>query len=72
MQKTAVLIYTSGTTGSPKGVMLSYDNLSANIEAVSQIIPIFTATRPVLALLPFHHIFPLLGSLVARCAWEPP
>jgi len=65
MQKTAVLIYTSGTTGSPKGVMLSYDNLSANIEAVSQIIPIFTATRPVLALLPFHHIFPLLGSLVA-------
>ncbi|MDD5765336.1 MAG: AMP-binding protein [Candidatus Marinimicrobia bacterium] len=65
VQKTAVLIYTSGTTGSPKGVMLSYDNLLANIEAVSQTIPIFIAERPVLALLPFHHIFPLLGSLVA-------
>jgi len=65
VQKTAVLIYTSGTTGSPKGVMLSYDNLLANIEAVSQSIQIFTAERPVLALLPFHHIFPLLGSLVA-------
>jgi long-chain acyl-CoA synthetase len=64
-EKTAVIIYTSGTTGSPKGVMLSYDNLMANIEAVSDHIPIYTPDRKVLALLPFHHIFPLLGTLVA-------
>ncbi len=63
--KTAVIIYTSGTTGSPKGVMLSFDNLQANIEAVSEEIPIYTPDRNVLALLPFHHIFPLLGTLVA-------
>ncbi|HVO82844.1 MAG TPA: AMP-binding protein [Syntrophobacteria bacterium] len=65
LQKTAVIIYTSGTTGSPKGVMLSFDNLLANIEAVSDAIPIYSEDRTVLALLPFHHVFPLLGSLVA-------
>ena len=63
--RTAVIIYTSGTTANPKGVMLSFDNLLANIEAVSQHIPIFTDYRNVLVLLPLHHIFPLLGSLVA-------
>jgi len=65
VNKTAVIIYTSGTTGSPKGVMLSFDNLLANIEAVSEVIPIYTDYRTVLALLPFHHIFPLVGSMVA-------
>lgn len=63
--KTAVIIYTSGTTGSPKGVMLSFDSLLANIEAVSEVIPIYTDFRTVLALLPFHHIFPLVGSMIA-------
>ena len=62
---TAVIIYTSGTTGEPKGVMLSYDNILANLEAVSVEIPIFTQQRNVLALLPLHHIFPLIGTLIA-------
>ncbi|MBF0471127.1 MAG: AMP-binding protein [Gammaproteobacteria bacterium] len=65
---TAVIIYTSGTTGSPKGVMLSFENLLVNIAAVSTEIPIFTRDDRVLALLPFHHIFPLLGSMVAPLA----
>ncbi|MGC9365342.1 MAG: AMP-binding protein [Fidelibacterota bacterium] len=65
IMKTAVIIYTSGTTGSPKGVMLSFDNLLANIEGVSEDIPIFTDFRTVLAILPYHHIFPLMGSMIA-------
>jgi long-chain acyl-CoA synthetase len=62
--KTAVIIYTSGTTGSPKGVMLSFANLIANIKAVTEDVKIFSAERPVLMLLPLHHIFPLAGSMM--------
>lgn len=65
LEKTAVIIYTSGTTGSPKGVMLSFDNILANAEAVSEKIPIYTDFRTVLALLPYHHIFPLMGAMIA-------
>ena len=61
----AVIIYTSGTTGSPKGVMLSYANLKANIYSVSYDVPIFTEKRRTLVLLPLHHILPLMGSLIA-------
>ena len=63
--KTAVIIYTSGTTGSPKGVMLTYKNILANARAVTEEVPFFTADQRVMVLLPLHHIFPLLGSLVA-------
>ncbi len=60
----AVIIYTSGTTGSPKGVMLSYKNLLANIHAVSKDVEIYTHDKQVLMLLPLHHIFPLAGCLM--------
>jgi len=64
-EQLAVIIYTSGTTGTPKGVMLSFANLAANIKGVSEDIKIFTPERQVLVLLPLHHIFPLAGSLMA-------
>ena len=60
---TAVIIYTSGTTGSPKGVMLSFSNIIFNMNAVIE--PgIFSANSQVLMLLPLHHVFPLVGSLM--------
>lgn len=61
---TALIIYTSGTTGSPKGAMLSFDNVLVNTEAVTQDVPIITPEQRVLVLLPLHHIFPLLGTIV--------
>lgn len=64
-QETAIIIYTSGTTGSPKGVMLSYRNLYANIDSVSRDVPIFNSERRTMILLPLHHVLPLVGSLIA-------
>ncbi|WP_028583795.1 AMP-binding protein [Desulfogranum mediterraneum] len=64
-ETTGLLIYTSGTTGLPKGVMLSFANILANIEAVSHGVPIYNPEERVLMLLPLHHIFPLLGTMVA-------
>ena len=62
---TALIIYTSGTTGSPKGVMLSYANLKANVHSVSYDVPIYSEKRRALVLLPLHHVLPLMGSLIA-------
>ena len=64
-EDTLFIIYTSGTTGNPKGVMLSYKNVMFNIDAVSKSVPIFKEESNVMILLPLHHAFPLIGSLVA-------
>jgi len=63
--KTSVIIYSSGTTGSPKGVMLSFENLLANIIAVSEDVKIFAKEEMVMVMLPLHHTFPLLGTMLA-------
>lgn len=62
--ETVLIIYTSGTTGSPKGVMLSYKNIMYNINAVSISVPIYKESSSVMILLPLHHAFPLMGSLI--------
>ncbi len=61
---TAVIIYTSGTTGSPKGVMLSFGNILTNVRAVSEHIPIYNSESRVMILLPLHHVFPLVGTMI--------
>lgn len=60
----ALIIYTSGTTGSPKGVMLTYTNVIANVHGVYRDVPIYNDDDRIMVLLPLHHIFPLLGTVV--------
>ena len=60
----ALIVYTSGTTSKPKGVMLTFDNLQANIEGVADE-GYFVRGMRVLAMLPFQHILPLMGTIVA-------
>lgn len=52
----ATIIYTSGTTGNPKGVMLSHQNICANVSAVRALLPIGTGDTA-LSFLPLCHIF---------------
>jgi long-chain acyl-CoA synthetase len=52
----ATLIYTSGTTGNPKGVMLSHENIMANVRGIRQVFN-FNQTHRTLSFLPVSHIF---------------
>ena len=52
----ATIIYTSGTTGEPTGVMLTHENFTSNVTAISRGLPIKSSDRS-LAVLPLSHIF---------------
>lgn len=52
----ATIIYTSGTTGEPKGAMLTHENFTSDITAVSKGLPIKPSDRS-LSVLPLSHIF---------------
>jgi len=55
------LIYTSGTTGNPKGVMLSHENLIANMEGIGKLID-FETDDVFLSFLPLSHVFERMGG----------
>ncbi len=60
----ALIVYTSGTTGGAKGVTLSFGNIRANIDSLTAL-EMFTPQDVISGLLPFHHILPLTGTVIA-------
>ena len=48
------LVFTSGTTGTPKGVMLTHDNVVASIESFHRIVP--PMEHRLVSLLPLSHL----------------
>jgi long-chain acyl-CoA synthetase len=63
-QDVALLQYTGGTTGTPKGAMLSHQNITANARQINMIDPHSWFNKPdaptvdrILGVLPFFHVF---------------
>ena len=53
----ALLQYTGGTTGTPKGAMLSHQNLTANARQVDAVDPWREGQDMIMAVLPLFHVF---------------
>lgn len=51
------LIYTSGTTGTPKGVILTHDNIVSNVLMSNERVPDFPPNSIALSFLPINHVF---------------
>ncbi|HEX6136900.1 MAG TPA: AMP-binding protein [Casimicrobiaceae bacterium] len=60
----AMLQYTSGSTGNPKGVVLSHDNLLANIRVMGRAAAV-TSTDRFVSWLPLYHDMGLIGAWLA-------
>ncbi len=67
----AVIIYTSGTTGKPKGAMLSYKNIFANIYSISKLMQITPKDR-FIVYLPMFHSFTLTVTILTPLFFASP
>uniref|UniRef100_A0A2M3ZKQ5 Putative acyl-coa synthetase n=1 Tax=Anopheles braziliensis TaxID=58242 RepID=A0A2M3ZKQ5_9DIPT len=58
----AMILYTSGTTGKPKGVVLSYANLDAQLSALAHAWQV-TSADSILHALPLNHVHGTINAL---------
>ncbi|MGM9734848.1 MAG: AMP-binding protein [Candidatus Cryptobacteroides sp.] len=59
----AIINYTSGTTSAPKGVMLRYECISANVEFGQNNIP-STSNDRIVSMLPMAHMYGMMFELI--------
>ena len=59
----ASILFTSGTSGRSKGVMLSHNNLTAEVVNTCRMFDLGEIST-ILAVLPFHHAFGLVSSIM--------
>ncbi|WP_395110802.1 AMP-binding protein [Actinomadura sp. SCN-SB] len=65
----ALLQFTSGSSGSPRGVMVTWANLEANIELIVRTAG-FRDDHSVSSWLPLYHDMGLIGCFIAPIAWQ--
>ncbi|MBR1616649.1 AMP-binding protein, partial [bacterium] len=59
-KSTALIIYTSGTTGAPKGIEISFANMNAQLQDLSEAVNIILPNNQhinILSILPMNHLF---------------
>ena len=59
----AIINYTSGTTSAPKGVMLRYECLSANVEFGQKRLPSYPEDK-IVSMLPMAHMYGMMYELI--------
>ncbi len=62
----ATIIYTSGTTGTPKGVMLSHNNIVQNVKVTAKRLNIHGPGKKVVSYLPVSHVFERAAGYYAQ------
>ena len=66
--KMAIMLFTSGTTNAPKAVMLSQNNICANIQSLSHYLKLYT-NDTLLSFLPIHHTFECTITFLFGLYW---
>jgi len=62
-EELAAIFFTSGTTGNPKGCMITHANLTSQIDAAGDIIPLDSDCR-LASILPLSHLFEMTCGLL--------
>ncbi|MBX3411501.1 MAG: MFS transporter [Pirellulales bacterium] len=64
------VLFTSGSTGEPKGVMLTYQNVGSNVQAIDEIVHLTTSDTAV-GILPFFHSYGYTATMWTMLALAP-